>query len=131
MQLILLYYVPLYGSLLILWGYLNLRQTEKLTDIGAFRKFLSKMSSWLGILGGFSTIIGIMHTMIVNLGRSVAIHEFNHQSTWLVLAIGALVGLISFLYYLKTKKLWPELLIAILSGIEVFVCLMIIGYFSR
>ncbi len=126
-----LYYVPLYGALLILWGYLNSRSLNQTQEISWWSKTLIRFSSWAGILGGLLTILGIMHTMIINLGRSVAIHQFNHSATWFVLFIGALAGLVSLLFYLKTKKTWPELIIAIASILEVIFCFMIIGYFSR
>lgn len=127
-----LYYVPLYGSLLILWGYLNSRPLKNpAQEISWWSKMFTKLSSGAGILGGILTILGIMHTMIINLGRNVAIHEFDHSSTWFVLLIGALVGLIAFLFYIKSRKIWPEFVIAVASLIQVIVCLMIIGYFSR
>ncbi|GIV44472.1 MAG: hypothetical protein KatS3mg035_1595 [Bacteroidia bacterium] len=126
-----LYYVPLYGALLILWGYLNSRFLNQAQEISWWNKILIRISSWSGILGGLLTILGIMHTMIINLGRSVAIHEFNHSATWFVLLIGAIAGLFAFLFYLKNKKIWPELIIAIASIIEVIFCFLIIGYFSR
>lgn len=126
-----LYYVPLYGVLLILWGYLNSKSLNPNQEISWWNKTLIKISSWAGILGGLLTILGIMHTMIINLGRSVAIHEFDHSSTWFILIIGAIAGLISVLFYLKNKKIWPELIIAVASTLEVIFCFMIIGYFSR
>lgn len=126
-----LYYVPLYGSLLILWGYLNSKSLKNQPEISWWSKTITQISSGAGILGGILTILGIMHTMVINLGRNVAIHEFDHTSTWIVLLIGALAGLISFLVYWKSKKVWPELIIAIASLLEVLTCLMIIGYFSR
>jgi bacteriorhodopsin len=104
---------------------------NQVQEISWWNKILIRMSSWSGILGGLFSIIGIMHTMIINLGRSVAIHEFDHSSTWLVLLIGVIAGLFAFLFYLKNKKIWPELIIAIASIIEIIACLLIIGYFSR
>jgi EamA domain-containing membrane protein RarD len=92
---------------------------------------LIKLSSGAGMLGGIITILGIMHTLIINLGKSIAIHEFDHSATWLVLMVGVFTSLVSFLLYLKSKKIWPELVIGVLSIIEVIVCFMIIGFFSR
>ncbi len=127
-----LYYVPLYGALLILWGYLNSKELNKPQELLSWwNKLLIRISSGAGIVGGLLTILGIIHTMIINLGRSIAIHEFNHSATWIVLLIGAMAGLISFVFYWKSKKIWPELIIAVASLIEVIACFMIIGFFSR
>jgi hypothetical protein len=128
---IVLYYVPIYGAFLILWGYLNSRGLSKSENLTWWNKTLIRISSFSGFLGGLITILGIMHTLIINLGKSIAIHEFNHSATWVVLGVGAFAALISLVFYLKTRKFWPELLITILSILEVVACFMIIGYFSR
>jgi len=126
-----LYYVPIYGAALVLWGYLNLRSLNQKNELTWWNKMLIKLSSGAGMLGGIITILGIMHTLIINLGKSIAIHKFDHSATWLVLMVGAFTSLVSFLLYLKSKKIWPELVIGVLSIIEVIVCFMIIGFFSR
>ncbi|MFN7015144.1 MAG: hypothetical protein ACK4ON_12830 [Bacteroidia bacterium] len=126
----LLYFVPFYGAVLMLWGYLAYRRlSESEITLG------TKMTNWISVIAGFGggllTIFGIMHTMITNLGRSIAIHDFDHSSTWMVLIIGGVAALFSFLFWLKTRKTWPELIIGIMSIIEVFVCFLIMGYYSR
>ncbi len=126
-----LYYIPLYGAFLILWGYLKSRELNDGKEKTFWNKTLIRISSWAGIAGGMLTILGIMHTMIINLGRSIAIHQFNHSATWLVTAIGGITALVSLLIYFKTKKIWPELIISIASFIEILVCFMVIGFFSR
>jgi len=128
----LIYFTFIYGTVLLVYGFLNYGRTQKNDPPMTTTQ---KMWTWVNVIAGLSAgafaMFAIIAFLITNAGKNVGLHDFDQGGLKYLLYISAATGLTSILFYLKTKKWWPELIVAILSIIQLLITFMLMFYFQR
>ncbi len=117
---------------MIIFGALNLMKVNSPLKEGEERGFMTKSLMWtnavLGIGLGILSVFFLFQFAITN-----ANHEYSYQKAGLynIMYLAIITSITSLLFWYKTRKIWPEMVIGLISIIQVVIILMLTIYFAR
>jgi hypothetical protein len=89
-----------------------------------------KYAFWIGLALALGLEGGTRHFLTMNLGRNIGIHSFDFTGIYIVMAVSALITVISLIVWLRTKKLMPWLIVAALAGLQILISILVMSSFS-